>query len=114
MERTYTLEKQQFKFDYSNTRLFITEDELEQIKSEIIKAHEILITKTGSGNDFLGWLELPYFDKKLITKIKKIAQQVIDSSDAFVSIGIGGSYLGARAIIEAIPLIRDGFSVLSV
>ena len=96
----------QFKFEYANTTPFISAKEFEQIQSEINQAHQLLTFKTGAGNDFLGWLDLPYADEKLITKIKDMAQKVIDSADAFVSIGIGGSYLGARAVIEALQPAR--------
>jgi len=96
------MENYQIKFDYSNASPFFSAAELEQIQPEIKNAHQMLTTKTGPGNEFLGWLDLPDTDKKLISKIKKTAQKVVESSDAFVAIGIGGSYLGAKAVIEAI------------
>ena len=96
------METYQIKFDYSNASPFFSAAELEQIQPEIENAYQLLTTKTGPGNEFLGWLDLPHTDKKLISKIKKTAQKVVESSDAFVAIGIGGSYLGAQAVIEAI------------
>ena len=80
---------------------FITEEELKAIEPDVIKAYETLHNGTGLGNDFLGWLDLPVdYDKEEFARIKAAAERIKKNSDALVVIGIGGSYLGARAAIE--------------
>lgn len=77
------------------------EKSLNAIKAEVLKAHETLHNGTGAGNDFLGWLDLPVnYDKEEFAQIKASAQKIKSDSQALVVIGIGGSYLGARAVIE--------------
>ncbi|MBQ8026501.1 MAG: glucose-6-phosphate isomerase, partial [Clostridia bacterium] len=74
---------------------------LAQIEAEVIGAHEALHTGTGKGNDFLGWVDLPVnYDKVEFEAIKKAADKIKSDSQALIVIGIGGSYLGARAAIE--------------
>ena len=64
-------------------------------------ARETLVEKTGAGNDFLGWIDLPVdYDKEEFGRIKKAAEKIQKDSDVLLVIGIGGSYLGARAAIE--------------
>ena len=77
---------------------------LEKIELEKIeKIYQTLVTKTGKGNDFLGWLDLPVeISPALIDDLKKTAQQLSEKSEVIVVVGIGGSYLGARAVIEAL------------
>jgi glucose-6-phosphate isomerase len=88
-------------FDYSKCLSFISQNEVESIKSEIKKAHDLLHSKTGPGADFLGWMDLPKnYDKNEFERIKTCAKRIRESADAFVVIGIGGSYLGARAGLE--------------
>ena len=80
---------------------FISEDEYKGIAGQIEAAHKALHSKTGLGNDFLGWLDLPEnYDKEEFVRIKAAAARIQANSDVFVVIGIGGSYLGARAVIE--------------
>lgn len=80
---------------------FIENGELETIQSEISKAHADLLAKTGEGKDFLGWITLPDdYDKDEFARIKKAAKKIQNSCDVFIVIGIGGSYLGSRAVIE--------------
>ncbi len=87
--------------DYSNA--FIKENELEYLKSTVANAHDMLHNKTGAGNDFLGWIDLPEnYDKEEFARIKKAAERIRSNSDVLIVIGIGGSYLGARAAIEAL------------
>ncbi len=75
--------------------------ELAKIEAEVIKAHHMLHEGTGAGNAFLGWLDLPVnYDKAEFEAIKKAAEKIKSDSQALVVIGIGGSYLGARAAIE--------------
>ncbi len=80
---------------------FIKEGEFEAIQGEITAAHESLLAKNGAGNDFLGWIDLPNnYDKDEFARIKIAANKIQKSCDVFVVIGIGGSYLGARAVVE--------------
>ncbi len=82
---------------------FVSEDELKAIEPEVKKAHEVLVSKSGEGSDFLGWLSLPEdYNKSEFEAIKKAAQKIKSNSQILVVIGIGGSYLGARAAIEFI------------
>ncbi|MBQ6381758.1 MAG: glucose-6-phosphate isomerase [Clostridia bacterium] len=81
---------------------FVSEEEIEAIAPQVIAAARTLHAKDGLGNDFLGWLDLPVeYDKEEFARIKKAAQ-TIQKSDVLIVIGIGGSYLGARAVIEAL------------
>ncbi|MBQ3554197.1 MAG: glucose-6-phosphate isomerase [Clostridia bacterium] len=87
--------------DYSKALNFITEEEIENIAGQIADAHEKLEKKTGAGNDFLGWVGLPTdYDKEEFARIKQAAKKIQSDSDVLIVIGIGGSYLGARAAIE--------------
>ena len=80
---------------------FISNEEYQAIAPQIKASHDILHNKTGLGNDFLGWLDLPVdYDKDEFARIKKAAEKIKSDTDVFVVIGIGGSYLGARAAIE--------------
>ena len=89
------------KLNDSYVKSFVDNNELEAIKGEIASAHKSLIEKTGKGNDFLGWIDLPdNYDKEEFARIKAAAKKIQKSCDVFVVIGIGGSYLGARAVIE--------------
>ena len=88
-------------FDYSKAAAFIHEEEIAGIKAGVQAARETLVEKTGAGNDFLGWIDLPVdYDKEEFGRIKKAAEKIQKDSDALLVIGIGGSYLGARAAIE--------------
>lgn len=87
--------------DYSKTLGFLKEEEIENIKSQIIDAHNKIHNKSGAGKDFLGWVTLPYdYDKEEFERIIKAADRIRNNSQIFIVIGIGGSYLGARAAIE--------------
>ena len=80
---------------------FVNEAELEAIKPEIAKAHKCLLDGNGEGSDFLGWIDLPNnYDKEEYARIKAAAAKIQKKCDVFVVIGIGGSYLGARAVVE--------------
>ena len=82
---------------------FIREHEYQAIYPQIQAAHTMLHEKTGLGNDFLGWLDLPVdYDKEEFARIKAAAKRMQEDSDVVIVIGIGGSYLGARAAIEAL------------
>ena len=80
---------------------FLSDEEILSYQEKITKAHNDLHSKTGAGNDFLGWIDLPVdYDKEEFQRIKKAADKIKSDSDVLVVIGIGGSYLGARAAIE--------------
>ena len=80
---------------------FISEAEISNMQPTITTAHNLLRTKQGPGNDFLGWVSLPFdYDKEEFEAIKVSARKIQKSCDVFIVIGIGGSYLGARAAIE--------------
>ncbi len=88
-------------FDYSKAAPFIAEHEVENIKKLVLDAKELLVSRAGAGNDFLGWIDLPVdYDKEEFARIKKAAEKIQGDSEVLLVIGIGGSYLGARAAIE--------------
>ncbi|MFR8549165.1 MAG: glucose-6-phosphate isomerase [Lachnospiraceae bacterium] len=88
-------------FDYSKASCFISEAEVESMKKIVTDAKELLTSRTGAGNDFLGWIDLPVnYDKEEFARIKKAAEKIKSDSEVLLVIGIGGSYLGARAAIE--------------
>ena len=89
------------KFNSKYVGKFVNDDEMTGIKSQVESAAKVLHDKTGLGNDFLGWLDLPVdYDKEEFTRIKAAAERIQSNSDVLIVIGIGGSYLGARAAIE--------------
>ncbi len=89
------------KFSYKKADMFIGEHEISGMKEYVRAAHDMLHNKTGAGNDFLGWVNLPTdYDKEEFARIKKAAEKIRNDSDILIVIGIGGSYLGARAAIE--------------
>ncbi len=88
-------------FDYSKANSFITGEEVGYMKKLALDAKEVLVAKTGAGNDFLGWIDLPVnYDKEEFSRIKEAAKKIQSDSEVLLVIGIGGSYLGARAAIE--------------
>ncbi|MDD3253684.1 MAG: glucose-6-phosphate isomerase [Lachnospiraceae bacterium] len=88
-------------FDYSKVTGFVSEEELANFKSIAMGAKETLLGKEGAGNDFLGWIDLPVdYDKEEFARIKEAAKKIQNDSDVLLVVGIGGSYLGARAAIE--------------
>lgn len=88
-------------FDYSKATGVISADEIASMKKIVAAAKEELVSKTGAGNDFLGWIDLPVdYDKEEFARIQKSAQKIQEDSEVLLVIGIGGSYLGARAAIE--------------
>ncbi len=94
-------------FDYGKASTFISEEEVSYMSGLVADAKEQLVAKTGAGNDFLGWIDLPVdYDKDEFARIKKAAKKIQQDSEVLVVIGIGGSYLGARAAIE---FLRHGF-----
>ena len=87
--------------DYSKAGCFIADHEIESMKTLAQAAKETLVSKSGAGNDFLGWVDLPVdYDKEEFDRIKVAAKRIQEDSEVLLVIGIGGSYLGARAAIE--------------
>jgi len=92
---------EKLNFNYQFAKNFFNENELKQIKPYVELANEVLVSKTGAGNDFLGWVDLPEnYDKDEFDRIKKAAEKIKNDSEVLIVIGIGGSYLGAKAAIE--------------
>ena len=94
-------------FDYSKAAPFVSDHEVENMKKLVMDAKELLVSKKGPGNDFLGWIDQPIaYDKEEFARIKAAAEKIKNDSEVLLVIGIGGSYLGARAAIE---FLRHGF-----
>ncbi len=95
------------RFDYSLAKKFIGEGEVAAIKGQVQAAKETLLGRNGLGNDFLGWIDLPVqYDQEEFGRIKKAAEKIKGDSEVLLVIGIGGSYLGARA---AVAFLRHSF-----
>ncbi len=95
------------RFDYSKALTFFNEHELTYLRDFVKTAHHNIHEKTGAGSDFLGWVDLPeHYDKEEFARIKKSAEKIKSDSDVLLVVGIGGSYLGARAAIEALGITR--------
>ncbi|MBQ4524163.1 MAG: glucose-6-phosphate isomerase [Lachnospiraceae bacterium] len=89
------------KFTYANA--MVSNEEIQMMKTQVEAAKDVLLAKTGAGNDFLGWIDLPVdYDKEEFDRIKKAAAKIQNDSEVLLVIGIGGSYLGARAAIESL------------
>ena len=87
--------------DLSKTKPYLSDHEVEYLEPMVLEAHKMLKEKTGAGSEFLGWLDLPInYDKEEFNRIKASAEKIRKDSDVLIVIGIGGSYIGARAIIE--------------
>ncbi|MBU7595521.1 MULTISPECIES: glucose-6-phosphate isomerase [Metabacillus] len=88
-------------FDYSNALSFFNEHEITYLRDFVKVAHHSIHEQTGAGSDFLGWVDLPKnYDKEEFARIQKSAEKIKNDSDVLLVVGIGGSYLGARAAIE--------------
>ena len=88
-------------FSYDFAKGFLGENDLAGLAPQVAAAHNTLMQKNGLGNDFLGWVDLPTaYDKAEFARIQKAAEKIRDDSEILIVIGIGGSYLGARAAIE--------------
>ena len=87
--------------DLTHSKKFYTEEEYNKIALEILESYDKLVSKSGLGNDFLGWYDLPLtYDKEEFLRIKKAALKIREDSDVLLVIGIGGSYLGSKSAIE--------------
>ena len=103
MDKTINLQE---KF----TQKFVSQNEFEALRPFVAVADKLINEKSGLGNDFLGWVKLPEcYNKEEFTRIKNAAKKIRNDCDVFIVIGIGGSYLGARAAIEFLksPLYND-------
>lgn len=90
------------KVNYKNIQNLLPKEELLGLKEKAYAARKTLVEKTGAGNDFLGWINWTVdYDKEEYARIKKAAEKIRKDSEVLVVIGIGGSYLGAKAVIEA-------------
>lgn len=91
------------QYDYTYVLPFIKQTDIESLRESVKRAHQMLHEKTGPGSDFLGWINLPHnYDKDEFKRIKQAAERIQQSSETLVVIGIGGSYLGAKAVVEAL------------
>ena len=96
-----SIEMGHIKFDYSNTDQFIAKHELTQMQPLVTAADTMLREGTGAGSDYIGWVDLPRaYDKEEYARIKKAAAKIQSDSDVLIVLGIGGSYLGAKAAID--------------
>lgn len=90
-------------FSRQHAGSFITDDELLLMQEEATVSHDLLVNRTGKGNDFLGWVDLPVnLDESIIQSIEADAAEIRSKAEVYVVVGIGGSYLGARAVIDAL------------
>lgn len=90
-------------FDYKKALGFVNEDEITYLENQIDNAHDMLHNMSGPGSEYTGWVELPNnYDKEEFNGILNASNKIRENSDVFIAIGIGGSYLGARAAIEAL------------
>ncbi|MBO5756035.1 MAG: glucose-6-phosphate isomerase, partial [Clostridia bacterium] len=98
------------KLNETFAKQFVTDGEMEQVYADVKRAYGVLASREGAGNDFLGWVDLPEnYDKEEFDRILVAAEKIKKSCDVLVVIGIGGSYLGARAVIEFVksPLYNN-------
>lgn len=99
---------QGIKVDFSNVKKFVSDEELSLVTNDIMRAHSMLENKSGAGRNMLGWLDLPSNrDEAELERIKTCADRIRKQCDVFIIVGIGGSYLGAKAVID---LFTDTFS----
>ena len=89
------------KLNVENALKFVDEAKINALKEEVLAAKDVLLSKSGAGNDFLGWLDLPFdYDKEEFERILACAERIKNQADVLLVIGIGGSYLGAKSAIE--------------
>ena len=105
------------KLNIENALKFVDAKEVEAIKSEIVEAANVLVSKSGAGNDYLGWLDLPLdYDKEEFARILAAAERIKAQADVLLVIGIGGSYLGAKSAIEMLKkyFCNQGLEIIFV
>ncbi|MDD4066995.1 MAG: glucose-6-phosphate isomerase, partial [Clostridia bacterium] len=94
------------ELNYENVLPFISEDEINQYSQRVKDNHNKLHNKTGKGSEFTDWITYPInYDKEEYARLKKSVEYIKANADALIVLGIGGSYLGARAVIEALTPI---------
>ena len=99
---------QGIKVDFSGIKKFVSDEELIDMESRVFKAHDDLFNRTGKGSEMLGWMELPSTIKEEeVKRINDTAEKIKKQADVFIVVGIGGSYLGAKAVID---LFTNSFS----
>ena len=97
-------------FDYLKAKKFITDEEIRNMEAETNAAVKTLESRNGAGSDFLGWVNLPHdYDKEEFLRIKKAAARINSDSEVLVVVGIGGSYLGAKAAIDMLSNTFDNY-----
>ncbi|MFI3329281.1 MAG: glucose-6-phosphate isomerase [bacterium] len=89
------------KLSVENAKQFLSESELNKVSTKVVSSYTTLVNKTGLGNDYVGWLDLPNINKDELDKIKKCAKDIKSKCEVLVVVGIGGSYLGSAAVIAA-------------
>ena len=92
----------QLNIDISNAIPFVDPLILRKFEQELVLQHQVLLDGSGRGSEFLGWMKLPLYDPETIRRIRDDARKIQYSSQVLVVTGIGGSYLGARAVIDAL------------
>ncbi|MCR5784827.1 MAG: glucose-6-phosphate isomerase [Eubacterium sp.] len=98
---------EELKIDLQNAEKFYDAKEYNEMMEKVTAAKDVLLSKEGAGNDFVGWIDLPRdYDREEFSRILKAAEKIKSDSDVLLVIGIGGSYLGARAAVE---FLRHGF-----
>ena len=91
------------EFSFENALNFVSKDEILAYQGQLDESFKAILEKTGRGNDFLGWVDLPEtLDENTLKRIEHVANRLKNNSEVFVVVGIGGSYLGARAVIDAL------------
>ena len=96
------------KLNLENAYKFVSSEQIEALKSEVVEAANVLVSQSGAGNDFLGWLNLPLdYDKEEFDRILAAAEKIKAQADVLVVIGIGGSYLGAKSAIAGSVVVPD-------
>lgn len=99
---------QGIRLDFSGVEPFVSKEELFSMENKIYECHDMLLNKNGRGSEMLGWMDLPYdTSEEEVQKIVNAAEKIKKQADVFIVIGIGGSYLGAKAIID---LFTNSFS----
>ena len=96
------MSKLSLELDWEKSKSIISEKDLTEIEPEVLSAKKKLDEHTGAGNDFHGWLDLPFNNKEEFEKVKSVAAEINSQAENLISIGIGGSYLGAKATITAL------------
>ncbi len=109
--------KKYLNFDFKRVDKFLNKDEYRRVLTKTLKSYDILMSKEGLGNDFLGWLDLPInYDREEFNRILKASKKIRSNSDVLLVVGIGGSYLGARSAIEMLKnyFLKDKLEVIFV